>query len=64
MSTSVRISLAQVSSGLEPHDNLKIIDSQAQAAKEAGASLVVFPEAMMRRFGLPLREVAEPVDGP
>ncbi|WP_032408148.1 carbon-nitrogen hydrolase family protein [Rhodococcoides fascians] len=64
MGTSVRISLAQVSSGLEPHDNLKIIDSQAQAAKEAGASLVVFPEAMMRRFGLPLREVAEPVDGP
>ncbi|SNS41989.1 carbon-nitrogen hydrolase family protein [Rhodococcoides kyotonense] len=64
MSTTVRISLAQVNSGTEPAENLKIIDTHAQAAKDAGSSLVVFPEAMMRRFGVPLRGVAEPVDGP
>src|SRR4029453_13521240 len=28
------------------------------------ANLVIFPEATMRRFGLPLAEIAEPVDGP
>lgn len=64
MSTTVRISLAQVNSGADPSENLKIIETHAEAAKAAGSSLVVFPEAMMRRFGLPLRDIAEPVDGP
>ncbi|OLT37546.1 hydrolase [Rhodococcus sp. CUA-806] len=64
MGTTLRISLAQVTSGTEPSDNLKIIDSHAHAAKEAGSSLVVFPEAMMRCFGGPIRGVAEPIDGP
>ncbi|OZC88268.1 hydrolase [Rhodococcus sp. 06-418-1B] len=64
MSTSLRISLAQVTSGTEPSDNLRIIDTHARAAKEAGSSVVVFPEAMMRCFGGPIRGVAEPLDGP
>jgi len=33
-------------------------------AADAGARLVVFPEAMMCRFGVPLAPIAEPVDGP
>ncbi|WP_139279898.1 carbon-nitrogen hydrolase family protein [Rhodococcoides yunnanense] len=64
MTDTIRISLAQVSSGTEPDDNLKIIETHARAAAEAGSSLVVFPEAMMRCFGGPIRGVAEPVDGP
>src|SRR5699024_7470290 len=33
-------------------------------AAEQGARVVVFPEAMMTRFGTPLAPVAEPLDGP
>lgn len=64
MSTTLRISLAQVTSGTEPTENLKIVETHARAAKDAGASLVVFPEAMMRCFGGPIRSIAEPLDGP
>jgi predicted amidohydrolase len=32
-------------------------------AADAGARLVVFPEATMCRFGVPLGEIAEPIDG-
>lgn len=64
MSTTLRISLAQVTSGTDPSENLKIIDTHAKAAKEAGSSIVVFPEAMMHCFGGPIRGIAEPVDGP
>ncbi len=64
MGATLRISLAQVTSGTEPAENLKTILTQAQAAKDAGSSLVVFPEAMMRCFGGPIRAVAEPIDGP
>jgi predicted amidohydrolase len=64
VTTTIRVALAQVSSGDEPGKNLAIIDDHATRAAEAGAALVVFPEAMMRCFGGPLRDVAEPVDGP
>ncbi len=64
MSSSIRISLAQVTSGPEPVDNLRIIDTYARAARESGSTLVVFPEAMMRCFGGPIRRIAEPLDGP
>lgn len=64
MGDTLRISLAQVTSGTEPSENLKIVLTQAQAAKDAGASIVVLPEAMMRCFGGPIRAVAEPIDGP
>ncbi|WP_210730021.1 MULTISPECIES: carbon-nitrogen hydrolase family protein [unclassified Rhodococcus (in: high G+C Gram-positive bacteria)] len=60
----MRISLAQVTSGTEPADNLKIIESYTRAAYAAGSSLVVFPEAMMRSFSGPIRGIAEPLDGP
>jgi deaminated glutathione amidase len=38
-------------------------DYTGQAA-DAGAKLVVFPEATMCRFGVPLAPIAEPIDGP
>ena len=63
-SSTVRISLAQVTSGTDPALNLKLLDEQTAEAAAAGSSIVVFPEAMMRRFGGPLDAVAEPLDGP
>ena len=60
----MRIALAQILSGPDPAANLALVAEQTARAAEQGARLVVFPEATMRRFGHPLAEVAEPVDGP
>lgn len=60
----MRIAVAQLLSGTYPADNLQIVRDYAGRAAEAGASLVVFPEATMCRFGVPLAPIAEPVDGP
>jgi predicted amidohydrolase len=60
----MRIALAQILSGTDPAANLELVGDYAGRAAEAGAQLVVFPEATMCRFGVPLRPVAEPVDGP
>lgn len=60
----MRISLAQFASGADPAENLHVVERAADAAAQAGSRLLVLPEATMRRFGLPLREIAEPVDGP
>ncbi|WP_214364299.1 carbon-nitrogen hydrolase family protein [Pseudonocardia sp. H11422] len=60
----MRIALAQVVSSTDPEDNLKLIDQYVRQAADAGARLVVFPEAAMCRFGVPLGPVAEPLDGP
>lgn len=60
----MRIALAQIVAGPEPYANLDLVADMAQQAAEQGARLVVFPEATMRCFGLPLGEIAEPVDGP
>ncbi|MEU7629778.1 carbon-nitrogen hydrolase family protein [Nocardia sp. NPDC049220] len=59
-----RITLAQVNSTPDPAENLTVIDTSASRAADAGAQLVVFPEAMMRCFGEPLGEIAQPIDGP
>jgi predicted amidohydrolase len=59
----MRIALAQILSGTDPAANLELVRDYAVRAAEAGAKLVVFPEATMCRFGVPLRPVAEPVDG-
>ncbi|WP_066907858.1 carbon-nitrogen hydrolase family protein [Millisia brevis] len=64
MSSTRRIALAQVNSTADPDENLGIIENHTAAAVADGASIVVFPEAMMRRFGEPLAEVAQPVTGP
>ena len=60
----MRIALAQVNSGTDPAANLEIVRERTRAAAAAGAELIVFPEAMLCRFGVRLDTVAEPLDGP
>jgi deaminated glutathione amidase len=62
--STLRVALAQILSGADPQENLELVASQTAEAAEHDAQLVIFPEATMRRFGLPLAEIAEPVDGP
>ena len=60
----MRIALAQILSGTDPATNLELVRDYAGQAAEAGAKLVVFPEATMCRFGVPLGSIAEPPNGP
>ncbi|MBP2338320.1 putative amidohydrolase [Saccharothrix coeruleofusca] len=60
----MRVALCQISSTTDPAANLDLVRSHVAAAAAGGARLVVFPEATMCRFGVPLKPVAEPLDGP
>src|SRR6202034_142487 len=60
----MRIAVAQILSGTDPADNLQLVRDYTGRAAESGASLVLFPEATMCRFGVPLAPIAEPLDGP
>ncbi|GEL18548.1 carbon-nitrogen hydrolase family protein [Pseudonocardia asaccharolytica] len=60
----MRIALAQISSSADPKANLDLVADSVRSAAAAGARLVVFPEATMCRFGVPLGPIAEPLDGP
>jgi len=60
----MRIALAQILSGSDPAANLLLVREYTGRAADAGAQLVVFPEATMCRFGVPLAPIAEPIDGP
>jgi predicted amidohydrolase len=60
----MRIGLAQIVSTSDPSANLALVAEYAERAAGEGADLVVFPEATMRSFGHPLRDIAEPADGP
>ncbi|KAA8970212.1 carbon-nitrogen hydrolase family protein [Mycobacterium sp.] len=60
----MRIAIAQILSGTNPGDNLELVRDYTGRAADAGATLVVFPEATMCRLGVPLAPIAEPVDGP
>src|SRR5580692_4855439 len=60
----MRVAVAQILSGTDPADNLQLVRDYAGRAADAGARLVMFPEATMCRFGVPLAPIAEPVDGP
>ncbi|OBF28703.1 carbon-nitrogen hydrolase family protein [Mycobacterium sp. ACS4331] len=60
----MRIALAQITSGTDPAANLATVVDFTRRAADDAARLVVFPEATMCRFGVPLTSVAEPVDGP
>lgn len=64
MSTAMRIACAQIASGTDPAANLELVEDFTRRAVDAGAQLVLFPEATMCRFGVPLAPVAEPLDGP
>ena len=60
----MRIALAQILAGTDPAANLALVADHTRRAADDGARLVVFPEATMCRFGVPLTPVAEPLDGP
>ena len=60
----MRIALAQILSGTDPAANLQLVREYTARAADAGTKLVVFPEATMCRFGVPLERIAEPFDGP
>ncbi|MFD4627201.1 carbon-nitrogen hydrolase family protein [Streptomyces sp. NPDC058475] len=60
----MRIALNQFTSGPDPDKNLALIEDGTRRAAEAGARVVVFPEASMACFGTPLAPVAESLDGP
>ncbi len=60
----MRVALAQILSGTDPAANLQLVREYTGRAADAGATLVVFPEATMCRFGVPLAPIAEPIDGP
>src|SRR6195952_657776 len=60
----MRIALAQIQSSADPSANLAIVADYTRRAADAGARMVLFPEATMCRFGVPLAPVAEPLDGP
>jgi len=62
--TTLRVALAQILGGSTPQENLELVATRTAEAAANDAQLVVFPEATMRRFGLPLAEIAEPVNGP
>ena len=56
--TMFRVALAQILAGPDPQANLDLVAEQVDRAAEADAALVVFPEATMRCFGLPLTPIA------
>jgi len=60
----MRIACAQIAAGTDPAANLEVVEDFTGRAVDAGAELVLFPEATMCRFGVPLAPVAEPLDGP
>ncbi|GAB3466224.1 carbon-nitrogen hydrolase family protein [Actinophytocola sediminis] len=60
----MRVALSQITSTGSPAANLDLVRSSVAAAAEAGAAVVVFPEATMACFGTRLAPLAEPVDGP
>ena len=60
----MRVALAQILATDDPSANLEIVADHAALAAQQGATVVVFPEATMCRFGVSLKPVAEPLDGP
>ncbi|MGB8941168.1 MAG: carbon-nitrogen hydrolase family protein [Streptomyces sp.] len=60
----MRIALNQLTTGPDPAKNLALIEDWTARAADAGADIVVFPEASMACFGTPLASLAEPLDGP
>ncbi|MFK0263379.1 carbon-nitrogen hydrolase family protein [Streptomyces angustmyceticus] len=60
----MRIALCQMTASTDPKENLVDVQDQVRSAARAEARLAVLPEAAMVRFGTPLAQVAEPLDGP
>ncbi|HTJ24645.1 MAG TPA: carbon-nitrogen hydrolase family protein [Candidatus Limnocylindria bacterium] len=63
----MRIALGQITAGRDKAANRETIAAYVRRAADAGAHLIVFPEASMHDFGppeMPLGPVAETLDGP
>ncbi|HEU5474525.1 MAG TPA: carbon-nitrogen hydrolase family protein [Actinophytocola sp.] len=60
----MRVALCQITATEDPGANLAEVQSSVARAAAEGASVVLFPEATMARFGVPLGPIAEPLDGP
>ena len=60
----MRVAVCQINSTESPASNLTLVADGVREAAAAGASVAVFPEATMARFGVPLGPLAEPLDGP
>jgi deaminated glutathione amidase len=58
----MRIALSQFAADTDPERNLDHI--RTTVAQAGDVAMVVFPEAAMARFGIPLGPVAQPLDGP
>lgn len=58
----MRVAMSQFVADTDPERNLDHIRATVEQAGDA--SVVVFPEATMARFGIPLGPVAQPLDGP
>lgn len=59
----MRIAVAQIVTGEDTQENLQLVEAWTAKAAEAGAELVVFPEATQRAFGYSLSPIAEEVSG-
>ena len=60
----MRIALSQISSTTDPAENLDLVRDGVRRAAADGARVVLFPEATQCRFGVSLKPIAEPLDGP
>ncbi|TLP99709.1 carbon-nitrogen hydrolase family protein [Nesterenkonia salmonea] len=60
----MRIAVAQIVTGEDTQENLRLVETWTARAAEVGAELVIFPEATQRAFGYSLSPIAEDVSGP
>jgi predicted amidohydrolase len=60
----MRVALCQIAGSSQPGVSLERVRAALRAAASDGATLAVFPEATMVRFGSDLAGAAEPLDGP
>ncbi|WP_430297749.1 carbon-nitrogen hydrolase family protein [Sinomonas sp. B1-1] len=63
-SNNLTVAAAQFAAGTDKTANLDAVAKLTVRAADAGADLVVFPEAAMVPFGEVLARAAEPLDGP
>ena len=59
----MRIALAQIQSGTEPAANLGLVEDYTPPRRRRRRLAGAGPEATMCRLGVPLSEIAEPLDG-
>jgi len=60
----IKIAMCQIEASEDPTSNLHAVAEWLTVAANAGSQVAVFPEATMARFGVPLNQVAQSLDGP